>query len=150
MDMNLDTLKLMVECDFELHKDFVQNSIRNFGSDDHDVILISEDGREVATNKIFLSLFTPIFNNMCSDPRQKTANINVPFPYETLTLLLQFLTTECVSSQEEHQLNRLMEMMNCTTSLWQVKPRGPTRKTCLKILRKSLGMMLNKSISIST
>ena len=103
----------MIECDYELHKDFVQNNIRNLGSDDPDVILISEDGREVTTNKIFLSLFTPIFNNICSDPRQKTANINVPFPYETLTLLLQFLITGYVDSQDEHQLNLMVEMMNC-------------------------------------
>ena len=107
-------LHYLLECDFELHKDFVQNNIRNLGSDHPDVILISEDGREVTTNKIFLSLFTPIFNNICSDPRQdKTATISVPFPYETLALLLQFLTTGSVGSQEEHQLSLLMEMMSC-------------------------------------
>jgi len=110
----MGTKQYLIECDFELHKEFVQNNIRNLlGSDDPDVVLISEDGREAATTKIFLSLFTPIFTNICSDPRQKTANINVPFPYETLTLLLQFLSTGSVASQEEDQLNLLMEMMNC-------------------------------------
>ena len=110
----MGTQQYLIECDFELHKEFVQNNIRNLlGSDDPDVVLISEDGREAATTKIFLSLFTPIFTNICSDPSQKTANINVPFPYETLTLLLQFLSTGSVASQEEDQLNLLMEMMNC-------------------------------------
>ena len=148
--MDLDSLKLMIECDFELHKDFVQNNIRNFGSDDPDVILISEDGREVTTNKIFLSLFTPMFNNLCSEPRHQTANINVPFPYETLTLLLQFLTTGYVSSQEEDQLNRLMELMNCLNintedmKINQIFPRGkPTIQAKKKeSKKKSKGMVM--------
>lgn len=109
----MDTVKYTISCDYELHKDFVQNNIRNFGSDHPDVILISEDGREASTNKIFLSLFTPIFNNICSDAREKTDIINVPFPHETIVLLLQFLTTGYVNSQEEHTLSTLIELMNC-------------------------------------
>ena len=142
--MDLDTLKLMIECDFELHKDFVQNNIRNFGSLDPDVILISEDGREATTNKIFLSLFTPIFNNLCSEPRHQTAHINVPFPYETLTLLLHFLTSGCVNSQEEDQLNRLMEMMNCLNintedmKINQIFPKGKKKES----KKKSKGMVM--------
>ena len=103
---------MLLEQDSALHRDFVQTNIRNFSYDEPDLTLISEDGREVKTNQRFLSLYTSIVREVCSDlGSHNEAKFSVPFPLESLRLLLEFLTTGCVGSGEERDLKLLMELM---------------------------------------
>ena len=105
---------LHIENEYEMHKDLVQTSMRNFSCDKPDLIFISEEGRETKTNKRFLSLFTSLVKNFCSDLHllhQEETVLSVPFPEETLNLLMQFLTEGYVDSKDERELYLLLELM---------------------------------------
>ena len=98
--------------DQSVHRQLVQTSIRHFCEEQPDLVLISEDGEEMKTTKRFISLFTTLVWRVCSDSGSpEEACVSVPFPRHTLVLLMEFLRTGYVGSQEKDELLLLRELI---------------------------------------
>ena len=88
-----------VEIESDEHVSVLKNALINWSKDDHDVHLVSSEGLRIFTQKILLSLHSPMIREIFSDSSQ-LSSVSLPASAACISSLLRILTEGSVTTRD--------------------------------------------------
>merc|ERR1711983_254733 len=132
---------LQLSHDSDIHIQLVKESVTTWSKMEPDLVLLTEEGEKVLTQRMFLSFFSKTIRQMCSGiSSPDLISISVPASKTSLERLLEVLLTGSVITNSRENLVEVAECADCLgidlTDI-QIGVKEEKKQTEKKIVKKA-------------